>query len=381
MANTKIAVAIAILLALLQVSCAAARRHGKPAHGDHDGNGTPAVMTVNGFERGEDGGGAASCDGSFHSDDKLIVALSSRWYAGGKRCGEAIRITAESGRNREGTGRGRVRLPWRMPQQHRGFLPSRLEGAQARYGCRRGPRHVVRRLNTLHTELDGRPTTEKLGTTARGSVLPIVITTLSTYLIVERSIRSNKTSLPQQIVAWEKIKGPWGPPVKEIARDKNLRTTRGHPFCHGLQDLSPLSGRCGRIDYEMFTNDLSCVLDYDRISGGNLSSRRERETVGLQYDLVGNPLGAVRATFERTTAAAAVESGGADPVAAFRGKDWGAGDLFRSFLLEQDDLGKVQVLDSSNLGLIKPDTLVRYRGMVQDMLGNEYYIGAFKVLD
>ncbi|KAL5664492.1 hypothetical protein ACJX0J_024600, partial [Zea mays] len=38
----------------------------------------------------------------------------------------------------------------------------------------------------------------------------------------------------------------------------------------------------------------------------------------------------------------------------------------------------VPVLDSSNLGLIKPNTLVRYRGMVQDMLGNEYYIGAFK---
>jgi hypothetical protein len=64
--------------------------------------------------------------------------------------------------------------------------------------------------------------------------------------------------------------------------------------------------------------------------------------VGLQYDLVGNPLGAVRATFERTAAAAAAESGGADPVAAFRGKDWGAGDLFRSFLFEQDGLGKVK---------------------------------------
>jgi hypothetical protein len=63
--------------------------------------------------------------------------------------------------------------------------------------------------------------------------------------------------------------------------------------------------------------------------------------VGPQYDLVGNPLGAVRATFERTAAAAAAESGGADPVAAFRGKDWGAGDLFRSFLFEQDGLGKV----------------------------------------
>jgi hypothetical protein len=43
--------------------------------------------------------------------------------------------------------------------------------------------------------------------------------------------------------------------------------------------------------------------------------------VGLQYNLVGNPLGAVRATFERTVAAAAVESGRADPMAAFRGKD------------------------------------------------------------
>lgn len=64
--------------------------------------------------------------------------------------------------------------------------------------------------------------------------------------------------------------------------------------------------------------------------------------VGPQYDLVGNPLGAVRATFERTAAAAAAESGGADPVAAFRGKDWGASELFRSFLFDQDGLGKVK---------------------------------------
>ncbi|XP_062193601.1 mini-chromosome maintenance complex-binding protein [Phragmites australis] len=100
--------------------------------------------------------------------------------------------------------------------------------------------------------------------------------------------------------------------------------------------------------------------------------------VGPKYDLVGNPLGAVRATFERAAAAAAAESGGGDPVAAFRGKDWGAGELFRSFLFEQDGLDKVPVLDASKLGLIKPNTLVRYRGMVQDMLGNEFYIGAFK---
>ncbi|CAO2185820.1 unnamed protein product [Urochloa humidicola] len=100
--------------------------------------------------------------------------------------------------------------------------------------------------------------------------------------------------------------------------------------------------------------------------------------VGPQYDLVGNPLGAVRATFERTAAAAAADSGGSDPVAAFRGKDWGACELLRSFLFEEDGLDKVPVLNASNLGLIKPNTLVRYRGMVQDMLGNEYYIVAFK---
>jgi hypothetical protein len=74
--------------------------------------------------------------------------------------------------------------------------------------------------------------------------------------------------------------------------------------------------------------------------------------VGPQYDLVGNPLGAVRATFERTAAAAAAESGGADPVAAFRGKDWGAGDLFRSFLFEQDGLAKVKDQSLSFLLLI-----------------------------
>jgi hypothetical protein len=42
---------------------------------------------------------------------------------------------------------------------------------------------------------------------------------------------------------------------------------------------------------------------------------------------------------------------------------------------------QVPVLDESNLGLIKPNTLVRFRGMVQDMLGNEFYVGAFKVLE
>ncbi|EER91450.1 hypothetical protein BDA96_01G224700 [Sorghum bicolor] len=87
MAKAKTAIVI-VILALLQVSWATARKHGGGS------GGTPAVMTVNGFEEGEEGGGAAACDGHFHSDDDLIVALSSQWYAGGKRCHKNIRITS-----------------------------------------------------------------------------------------------------------------------------------------------------------------------------------------------------------------------------------------------------------------------------------------------
>ncbi|OEL37212.1 putative ripening-related protein 7 [Dichanthelium oligosanthes] len=119
MADAKIVVIIAIL-ALFQISCAAAaRQHGKPGasdavdldlpggmrHKQHgkpspssqrsSGGGTPAVMTVNGFKRGEDGGDPSACDGHFHSDGDLIVALSSRWFAHGHRCHKKIRITSK----------------------------------------------------------------------------------------------------------------------------------------------------------------------------------------------------------------------------------------------------------------------------------------------
>ena len=95
MAKAKIAVVI-VILALLQVSCATAR---KP---DGGSGGTSAVMTVNGFEKGGSGGGPSECDGKYHDDDDLIVALSSQWYAGGKRCHKKIRITsADTGRTVE----------------------------------------------------------------------------------------------------------------------------------------------------------------------------------------------------------------------------------------------------------------------------------------
>lgn len=59
--------------------------------------------------------------------------------------------------------------------------------------------------------------------------------------------------------------------------------------------------------------------------------------VGLPYDFVANPLGAVRLTFEKAMAAS-----GSDP-SDFDGKDWGVYDLFRQFLFDDDGLSKVKL--------------------------------------
>ncbi|KAL6643255.1 hypothetical protein ACP70R_021436 [Stipagrostis hirtigluma subsp. patula] len=98
MASAKLAVTAALVLLLQVSSCAVvARRHHHP-HAD----GTPAVMTVNGFEPGESGGGPSECDGQYHSDGDLIAALSTPWYAHGRRCHKKIRITSrENGRSVE----------------------------------------------------------------------------------------------------------------------------------------------------------------------------------------------------------------------------------------------------------------------------------------
>ena len=92
---------VIVILALLQVSWATAggRSGGLMLRvaGGRSG-GTFAVMTVNGFQKAEDSGGATACDGRFHSNDDLIVALSSGWYAGGKRCHKKIRITSVQNR-------------------------------------------------------------------------------------------------------------------------------------------------------------------------------------------------------------------------------------------------------------------------------------------
>ncbi|CAL4934049.1 unnamed protein product [Urochloa decumbens] len=125
MASTKLAflaAAAAVLLLLLAPPRAVARHHhhepadpcldadadasagllrhkddprcSSPAVSQKGGGGTRAVMTVNGFEKGQEGGGAAACDGHWHSNREMIAALSTGWFAGGRRCHKPIRITS-----------------------------------------------------------------------------------------------------------------------------------------------------------------------------------------------------------------------------------------------------------------------------------------------
>lgn len=55
---------------------------------------TSAILTLNSFEEGGDGGGKSSCDDSWHDDSELVVALSTGWYSGGSRCLKNIMINA-----------------------------------------------------------------------------------------------------------------------------------------------------------------------------------------------------------------------------------------------------------------------------------------------
>ncbi|CAL9089215.1 unnamed protein product [Musa textilis] len=55
---------------------------------------TTAHMTIVSFAAGGDGGGAAACDGQYHSDDQMLVSLSTGWYDDGSRCNKNITVNA-----------------------------------------------------------------------------------------------------------------------------------------------------------------------------------------------------------------------------------------------------------------------------------------------
>lgn len=91
--------------------------------------------------------------------------------------------------------------------------------------------------------------------------------------------------------------------------------------------------------------------------------------VGKAYDCVANPLGAVRFLFDKAAGQGAVDQ---------RGSDWGVNPLFSKTLLDDGALSQVPEINSVPMDAIPANSLVRFRGMVQDMFNVEYYIGAYK---
>ncbi|CAI0422513.1 unnamed protein product [Linum tenue] len=84
-----------------------------------------AELTINGFQKGESGGGPAECDGKFHPDDTLVVALSTPWYAHGQRCFRSITIQGPNGNS------ATARVVDECDVAHAGCKPDIVDASQA----------------------------------------------------------------------------------------------------------------------------------------------------------------------------------------------------------------------------------------------------------
>eukprot|EP00249_Psilotum_nudum_P000776 c12897_g1_i1 orf=82-1905(+) len=94
--------------------------------------------------------------------------------------------------------------------------------------------------------------------------------------------------------------------------------------------------------------------------------------VGPAMDCFSNPLGAVRFLFDKACVTASI------PPSDFCKSDWGVRELFRKCVLDSGAILQVPEVNSVPLDSIPVNSLVRFRGMIQDMFNVEYYVGAFK---
>eukprot|EP00897_Mesotaenium_endlicherianum_P000995 jgi/Mesen1/10897/ME000095S10230 len=92
---------------------------------------------------------------------------------------------------------------------------------------------------------------------------------------------------------------------------------------------------------------------------------------GPAFDCVANPLGAIRILFDEVAKAAG-------PSGNFSQGDVAVSNVFQKSLFEEGAIRNVPELNSAKLDLIPPNSLVRFRGMIQDMFNAEYYLGAYK---
>uniref|UniRef100_M8C1E3 Uncharacterized protein n=1 Tax=Aegilops tauschii TaxID=37682 RepID=M8C1E3_AEGTA len=84
---------------LCKVACTVAWHHADPGTSSLTIVQAPGVMTVSGFDKGEERG-PASCSGTYHDDMEFVMTVSTKLYTSGGLCGIMFRITStETGRS------------------------------------------------------------------------------------------------------------------------------------------------------------------------------------------------------------------------------------------------------------------------------------------
>ncbi|KAL7258938.1 hypothetical protein ACSBR1_004947 [Camellia fascicularis] len=90
MKTLKLGASLLILLTLLVAQCLEAEAQMFA----NSSSQTKAVLTLNSFQEGGDGGGPSECDNKYHPNDTPVVALSTGWYNRGSRCHNYITVSA-----------------------------------------------------------------------------------------------------------------------------------------------------------------------------------------------------------------------------------------------------------------------------------------------
>ncbi|CAM0957834.1 unnamed protein product [Alopecurus aequalis] len=88
MENAKLAALAVLFVILLHASTRAVAARSSPKLDE-----LSAVMTLNDFGPGS--GEPSECDGKYHNNNEMLVALSTGLYAGGRRCQKMISITSK----------------------------------------------------------------------------------------------------------------------------------------------------------------------------------------------------------------------------------------------------------------------------------------------
>ncbi|KAL2610591.1 hypothetical protein R1flu_029164 [Riccia fluitans] len=91
----------------------------------------------------------------------------------------------------------------------------------------------------------------------------------------------------------------------------------------------------------------------------------------ISVDCICDPLGTVDALFNSATCSV-------NSTSQLARWDWGVKEFFEKFLVQEGKYAQVPEINSTPLSAISPNTLVRFRGMVQDMFENEFYVGCYK---